>query len=196
MRALIIVDVQNDFTEGGSLAVSGGAEVAQRIAQYVHDEQQSYDLIVATADWHIDPGDHWAEAGQEPNFTTTWPVHCAAGSTGAAFHPDFAPALEYVTEIFRKGHYSAAYSGFEATSPDGDDLGLYCHQREVTQVDICGLATDYCVKATAIDAVDEGLQVRVLLDLCAGVAPESTAAARSEMAELGIDLVSHEVKIS
>ena len=189
MRALIIVDVQNDFTTGGALAVEGGSEVAQRIAQFVQSKHDSYGLIVATADWHIDPGEHWAEPGQDPDFATIWPVHCEAGTAGAAFHPDFAPALEFVTEVFRKGHYSAAYSGFEATSSDGDDLGLYLHQREVTEVDVCGLATDYCVRATAIDACDEGLHTRVLLDLCAGVAEVTTVAALAEMVELEIELV-------
>lgn len=189
MRALIIVDVQNDFTEGGALAVAGGTQVAADIARYVIEHHGDYDLVLATQDWHIEPEEHWVEEGEEANFSTTWPVHCAAGSEGAAFHPALAPALEFVHEIFRKGQYEAAYSGFEAASLEGDNLGLYLHERNVTAVDVCGLATDYCVKATAIDAVDEGFRVRVLAELVAGVAAESTAEALSEMRELDIEIV-------
>lgn len=187
-RALILVDIQNDFTEGGSLAVSGGAQVARDTAAYVERSHDAYAAIVATADWHHDPGDHWAAAGEEPNYVTTWPVHCAAGTEGASFHPEVTPALGRVDEVFRKGAHTAAYSGFEGTAPDGTSLADWLRARGVTEVDVCGIATDHCVRATALDANREGFATTVLLNLVAGVAPETTAAALDEMADAGVSI--------
>ncbi|MGB7447631.1 MAG: isochorismatase family protein [Ornithinimicrobium sp.] len=188
-RALVIVDVQNDFCEGGSMAVDGGIEVAGRISEYVVAHGSEYTAVAATADWHVDPGDHWSS---EPDFDSSWPVHCEVGTDGAQFRPELAPALEAVQAVFRKGEYVAAYSGFEGSvAIDGETVQLAAWLRDagVEQVDVVGIATDHCVRATALDAAMEGFDTRVLLDLTAGVAPETTAAALERMSEEGIVLV-------
>lgn len=182
-RALIAVDIQNDFCEGGSLAVDGGGRVAASVAELV--TSGDYAITVSTRDWHIDPGDHFAD---EPNFETTWPVHCAADTDGAAYHPNFLPAVEHLDAEFRKGNYDAAYSGFEGTAADDATLAEWLRKRGVTEVDVAGLATDHCVKATALDAVDHGLTTQVLLNHCAGVMPETTAAAIDEMRAKGVTI--------
>lgn len=183
--ALVIVDVQNDFCEGGSLAVEGGAEVAGRISTYVGSGLGGYAHVVATADWHVDPGDHWSA---DPDFTNSWPVHCEVGTPGADFHPNLAPALERVETVFRKGEHEAAYSGFEGATEDGTGLADWLRERGVETVDVVGLATDYCVRATALDAVRAGLTTRLLTDLAAGVAPESTQATLTELAGAGVQV--------
>jgi nicotinamidase/pyrazinamidase len=180
MRALIIVDVQNDFCEGGSLAVTGGAEVARKVTDLlVHHD---YDHVVATKDWHIDPGDHFSE---HPDYRDSWPPHCVVGTPGVDFHPALDPAA--VEAVFHKGHYSAAYSGFEgAIEEDGTTLADWLRARDVDAVDVVGIATDYCVKATAADAVAAGFTTRVLLDLTAGVAPTTTAEAVDALRDSGV----------
>lgn len=184
-RALIITDVQNDFCEGGSLPVEGGIAVASRIAEHVTERGGDYDVIVATADWHYDPGDHWAD---EPDFRNSWPVHCAVGTPGAEFRPELGPALDRVEAVFRKGHYTAAYSGFEGhTEVEGRKVGLaaWLDARGVREVDVVGLTTDYCVRTTALDAVGLGLATTVLTDLCAGVARDTTDAAVLALRDAG-----------
>ena len=184
-RALVLVDIQNDFCEGGSLAVEGGAEVARRAAELVLAERDDYAVVVATADWHEDPGEHWAAEGTAPDFASSWPVHCAAGTDGAAFHPELEPALAHVDAVFRKGRREAAYSGFEGVSDDGAPLADWLRDRGITEIDVCGIATDYCVRATVLDGLREGFEVTLLEDLVAGVAPESTERALQEMTEAG-----------
>ena len=189
-QALIVVDVQNDFCEGGSLSVAGGARVASDIAVVLHHwtrkdpKAPAYDVVVATKDHHIDPGAHWSS---EPDFVDTWPVHCRVGTDGEAFHPNLDP--QPFDAIFRKGEHEAAYSGFEGRSSDGTPLAEWLRGHKVEQVDICGIATDHCVRATALDAVSNGFTTRVLLELCAGVAPDSTERALTEMRQAGISLV-------
>ncbi len=185
--ALLIIDVQNDFCEGGSLAVEGGAAVAQSLTRLCAANPDQWDYIVVTRDWHIDPGEHWAPPGTEPNMVTTWPVHCKADSHGAAFHK----ALEVVpAAIVSKGAHSACYSGFEGTDDaTGDTLAQWLSARDVTHVELVGLATDHCVAATAHDAVSAGLHVTVRLSHCAGVDATTTAAAIETMAAAGITLV-------
>jgi nicotinamidase/pyrazinamidase len=184
MRALLIVDVQNDFCPGGSLAVSGGAAVAKAITTFLAGPAAAaYDCVAATQDHHIDPGEHFSA---EPDFVTTWPVHCAAGSAGAEFHPDLDTGR--IDEIFRKGEYAAAYSGFQGLSGDGSGLASWLAARQVTAVDIAGLATDYCVRATAADAMAAGLQTRVLLSLTAGVNVPTTRDAIDAMRAGGVTL--------
>lgn len=188
-RALIVVDVQNDFCEGGSLAVAGGARVAADIGSLLKvwsakgSDAPAYDHVVATKDHHIDPGDHWA---REPDFAKSWPVHCKVGTDGEAFHPNLDP--QPFDAIFLKGEYEAAYSGFQGRTVDGAGLADWLRSHGVTEVDVCGIATDYCVRATALDAVDAGFTTRLLVDLCAGVAPESTEAALTEVQEAGVRL--------
>ncbi|AXH94843.1 isochorismatase family protein [Ornithinimicrobium avium] len=187
-RALIIVDVQNDFCEGGALAVEGGTAVAAGVGEHLRAHGQDYSTVVATADWHIDPGDHWSA---EPDYRTSWPVHCRAGTPGAAFRAELAPALGHVQAVFRKGEHEAAYSGFEgATEEPGRRTGLaeWLREREVREVDVVGIATDHCVRATALDAVRKGFGTTVLLDLVAGVAPDTAQAALEELRAAGVTL--------
>jgi nicotinamidase/pyrazinamidase len=174
-RALLIVDVQNDFCEGGSLPVAGGAAVAEAITEHLSAHAGDYDLVVATRDYHVDPGGHFSDT---PDYRTTWPRHCLAGTAGADFHP--ALDTSRVDVVVSKGQRSAAYSGFEGTT-DGRTLDQVLTERGVVEVDVCGLATDHCVRATALDAARLGYTVRVLAPLCAGVALETTAAALDEL---------------
>ncbi|MFB9708282.1 isochorismatase family protein [Streptosporangium sandarakinum] len=180
-NALIIVDVQNDFCEGGSLAVSGGAEVAAAISR--HAAAHRYDHVVATRDFHVDPGPHFAA---EPDYVDSWPAHCVAGTPGAEFHPALDDSL--AEEVFSKGAHAAAYSGFEGAAPDGTPLGRWLADRGVDSVDVVGIATDHCVRATALDAAAGGLAVRVLLDLTAGVARPTTDAALARLRAAGVVL--------
>jgi len=181
-RALVIVDVQNDFCEGGSLAVVGGAEVARRISSHVAANHGAYAAIVATADWHDDPGAHFSD---HPDFVDSWPAHCRVGSDGALFHPAAEGAFEHVQAIFRKGHHSAAYSGFEGFTVEADrqvPLADWLRDRAIEQVDVVGIATDHCVRATALDAADEGFETTVLLDLTAGVSAATVSTALAQLA--------------
>jgi len=186
-RALIVVDVQNDFCEGGSLAVHGGAEVAFRIGVLLHHwshqdpKAPDYAVAVATRDHHIDPGDHFS---RDPDFVNSWPPHCVVGSDGEAFHPNLDP--QPFDAVFLKGEHQAAYSGFEGRTADGDGLADWLRKHEITDVDVCGIATDYCVRATALDAASHGFSTRVLQRLCAGVAPETSAKAVAEMQQAGV----------
>jgi nicotinamidase/pyrazinamidase len=184
VRALLIVDVQNDFCEGGSLAVAGGTDVARKISDLLARDASGYGHIVATKDFHVDPGGHFSA---HPDYADSWPPHCVAGTPGADFPPQFDSAP--VEVVFRKGQRSAAYSGFEGTADDGTALAEWLHARGVDAVDIAGIATDYCVRATAADAIRHGFTTRVLLDLTAGVAPESTASAVEQMRAEGVEIV-------
>jgi nicotinamidase/pyrazinamidase len=179
--ALAIVDVQNDFCEGGSLAVVGGAAVARGITAYLRDHGSEYAAIVATRDRHIDPGAHFSPS---PDFVDSWPQHCVPGTAGAEFHPDLDTDL--VQAVFDKGEYAAAYSGFEGTSESGESLAYWLRGHGIRTVHIAGIATDYCVRASALDAVREGFSVTVLADLTAGISPESTDAALTEMRDGGV----------
>ena len=186
-RALIVADVQNDFCEGGSLAVHGGAEVALHISELLHKEQEAdpgerrYDVVVATRDHHIDPGSHFSP---KPDYVDSWPPHCVVGTDGAAFHPNLDP--QPFDAIFLKGEYQPAYSGFEGKSSDGRSLAQWLRDHRVTDVDVCGIATDYCVRTTALDAVQEGFRTRVLLKLTAGIHPRSCEQAVRDLQSVGV----------
>jgi nicotinamidase/pyrazinamidase len=183
MRALIIVDVQNDFCEGGSLAVAGGAAVAGAISEHVAGGHHEYAHVVATKDFHVDPGSHFSD---HPDYVASWPPHCVAGTTGADFHPDLdSRAAE---AVFYKGAHAAAYSGFEGFDDSGTPLADWLRGHDVDSVDVVGIATDYCVHATAADAARAGFGTRVLLDLTAGVAPESTTKAIEDLRRAGVEL--------
>ncbi|MEU6470472.1 nicotinamidase [Streptomyces massasporeus] len=187
-RALIIVDVQNDFCEGGSLAVSGGADVAAAVTELIGQAAGSgYQHVVATRDHHIAPGGHFST---NPDYARSWPAHCVAGTEGVGFHPNFAPAVASgsIDAVFDKGAYSAAYSGFEGADENGTPLADWLRSRDVTEVDVVGIATDHCVRATALDAAREGFRTQVLLDLTAGVAQESTERALEELRAAGVEL--------
>ncbi|MDQ0677893.1 nicotinamidase/pyrazinamidase [Arthrobacter pascens] len=216
-RALIIVDVQNDFCEGGSLAVAGGADVAGAISEYVDAHHLEFDHIVATQDWHIDPGAHFSDT---PDFTDSWPRHCVAGTRGAELHPDLD--TEYIQAYFRKGQFAAAYSGFEGLlapedavptgdrqpgvlpaggdpavtadsaetyAPSDDAIGLddWLQSHDVEDVVVVGIATDYCVMATSLDAVQAGYSVTVIRSLTAGIADDLEDAI-AEMELGGVDI--------
>ena len=183
MRALIVVDVQNDFCEGGSLAVDGGGDVARAITRYLQDGN-GYAHVVATNDYHVDPGSHFSD---QPDYASSWPRHCVVGTQGVRFHPDLD--ITRVEAVFRKGTHAAAYSGFEGVDDAGTPLGDWLREHDVDEVDVVGIATDYCVRATAADAARAGFATRVLLGLTAGVAPESTAKAIEEMNAAGVELV-------
>lgn len=184
-RALFIIDVQNDFTEGGALGVDGGAAVAAGVSALLAQHPLAYKYVFASRDWHDignDNGGHFARDAA-PDYVTTWPVHCVAGTAGAEYHP--ALTTDAVTFHIRKGQGKPAYSIFEGSTEDGQTLGALLSEHGVTHVDIVGLATDYCVRASTRDALEHGQHVRVLTDLVAGVAPESTATALAEMAHAG-----------
>jgi nicotinamidase/pyrazinamidase len=180
-RALVIVDVQNDFCEGGSLAVQGGAAVAAAISDFLKHE--TYAHVVATRDHHVDPGDHFSDS---PDYITTWPRHCVVGTPGVAFHPSLETTP--IDAVFDKGERSAAYSGFEGHDASGHDLASWLRSHDVNELDIVGIATDHCVRATALDAAREGFTTRVLVDLTAGVSPETTEKALAELRAAGVNL--------
>ncbi|MCX5397312.1 isochorismatase family protein [Streptomyces sp. NBC_00102] len=186
-RALIVVDVQNDFCEGGSLAVAGGADVAAAITDLIGEAQAGYRHVVATRDHHVDPGDHFSAT---PDFEHSWPVHCVAGTEGVGFHPNFAPAVASgaIDAVFDKGAYAAAYSGFEGLDENEVGLAQWLRDHGVTEVDVVGIATDHCVRATALDAAREGFTTHVLLDLTAGVAAPTTVRALEELRAAGVEL--------
>lgn len=183
MRALVIVDVQNDFCEGGALPFRGAAAVARAISHYLAGDHD-YGHVVATRDCHVDPGNHFSE---NPDYVTSWPPHCIAGSPGADFHPDLDTAA--VEAVFAKGAHDSGYSGLEGVDDTGTPLPDWLRQRHVDAVDVVGIATDHCVRATAEGAVRAGFSTRVLVDLTAGVAPKSTAAALDAMRSAGIEVV-------
>jgi nicotinamidase/pyrazinamidase len=178
-RTLIVVDVQNDFCEGGSLPVAGGAAVAVAISARIREG--GYAHVVATRDHHVDPGAHFSAT---PDYVDTWPVHCRVRTPGASFHPDLDVAG--IEAVFDKGARGAAYSGFEGAEPGGAGLRDWLAARDVTDVEVVGIATDHCVRATALDAVKAGFSTTVLLDLCAGVAPATTAAAIETLRAAGV----------
>lgn len=185
-RALIVVDVQNDFCEGGSLAVTGGADVAAAITDLIGEAQAGYRHVVATRDHHVDPGSHFSA---QPDFEHSWPAHCVAGTEGG-LPPQFRPGGRFRRNRcgVRQGAYAAAYSGFEGVDENGVGLAQWLRDRRVTEVDVVGIATDHCVRATALDAVREGFATHVLLDLTAGVAAASTGRALEELRKAGVEL--------
>jgi nicotinamidase/pyrazinamidase len=180
-RALIVVDVQNDFCEGGSLAVAGGASVASSISGLLADGGP-WDHVVATKDYHVDPGAHF---GNPPDYVDSWPVHCVVGTAGVDFHPDLT--ADRVEAVFTKGEHAAAYSGFEG-SAEGVGLAAWLKDRGVTDVDVVGIATDHCVRATALDAAREGFNTTVLLDHTAGVAQSTVDTALASLKAAGVRL--------
>lgn len=181
-RALVVVDVQNDFCEGGSLAVAGGAAVAAGISALLAGAD--YPVVVATRDAHRDPGDHFSD---QPDYVDHWPAHCVVGTPGAEFHP--ALDTQRIDAVFDKGAYQAAYSGFEGATADGTGLADWLRRHDVDAVDVVGIATDHCVRATALDAASEGFATTVLLDHTAGVAPGTVSDALEEMRAAGVTLL-------
>lgn len=181
-RALVIVDVQNDFCEGGSMGVAGGGAVAEGISTALRQQPERWDHVVATKDYHIDPGGHF---GDPPDFVDSWPPHCKVGTEGAEFHPQLA--TDRIEAIFTKGEYDAAYSGFEGTHGD-TGLAAWLRTHDITEVEVAGVATDHCVRATALDSAAEGFPTTVMLDLTAGVSPDTVDRALSQLRDAGVHL--------
>ena len=186
-KALFIVDVQNDFTEGGALGVAGGDAVAERITAFLATHAGDYAVIVASRDWHDAEGDNGGHFHPEPDFVDSWPVHCVSGTDGAEYDPGLN--IGAVTHHVKKGQGIPAYSLFEGITDDGVGVAHLLEEHGVVDVDVVGLATDYCVRASALDAIEHGRHVRILTDLVAGVAARSSDAALAELAHAGADLV-------
>jgi nicotinamidase/pyrazinamidase len=187
-RALLVIDVQNDFCEGGALAVSGGAAVAGKISKFLETSQ--YDLVIASRDWHSPIGNnsgHFADVGSEPNYKSTWPVHCVAETDGAAYHPNLN--TELVGEHIFKGQGENGYSIFEGVTSSGQSFAELLKTHQIDEVDVVGIATDHCVLASALDSKNHGLKVRVISSLTAGVSEVTTEAAIDQMIDSGIEVV-------
>lgn len=183
--ALLVVDVQPTFCEGGALAVEGGNDVAAKVAELLAGEH-GYDLVVTTQDWHIDPGDHFSD---EPDFVDTWPPHGVAGTAEAELHPALDPVTDRIDARVRKGMHAAAYSGLEGVDNDGRTLNDLLSSAGVHEVDVVGIAFDHCVRATAMDAAANGYATTVIEGLSASVAPETEAAARTQLADAGVEVI-------
>lgn len=187
-KALLVVDVQNDFCEGGSLAVSGGAAVAKKISEYLNSAD--YDLVVASRDWHDSDNNnsgHFADASSDPDYKNSWPVHCVANSEGAKYHPNLD--LNLIQAHVYKGQGAHGYSAFEGVTEDGGTLEQLLKNENINQLDVVGIATDHCVLASALDAKKLGLSVRVISSLTAGVSPESTEQAIDSLIDSGVEVV-------
>ena len=182
-RALIVVDVQPTFCEGGELAVEGGNKVASDVAAYVRDHRSRYALVVTTQDWHIDPGPHFSDT---PDFVDSWPPHGVAGTPNAELHPALADLN--ADAAVKKGQHSHGYSGFEGEDPDGRTLEEVLQEWGIQSVDVVGLAESHCVKHTALDAARLGFATRVLTDLTIPVTPDQGTQARAELTAAGIEL--------
>ncbi|HWV49284.1 MAG TPA: isochorismatase family protein [Microbacterium sp.] len=189
-RALLIVDVQNDFTEGGALAVAGGDAVAAAVSELLAERAGDYDVIIASRDWHDAEGDNGGHFAAEPDFVDTWPEHCVAGTPGADYDPLLA--TDAVTHHVRKGQGKPAYSMFEGISDAGETVAEILTEHGVLTADVVGIATDHCVRATALDAIAHGVHVRILAGLIAGVGADSSTAALAELAHAGAELVEEE----
>ncbi|SMX68876.1 nicotinamidase/pyrazinamidase [Brevibacterium aurantiacum] len=182
-KALLIVDIQNDFTEGGALGVNGGDRVAEEVTRYVDTHADEYDAIIASRDWHDADSDNGGHFSQDPDFVDTWPVHCVADTEGAAYDPLLS--VDAITDHVRKGQGTPDYSAFQGTTEAGEHLGDLLTRLTIAEVDVVGIATDHCVRATVLDALKGGWSVHVLQDLIAGVGPDSSTVALSEMDAAG-----------
>ncbi len=186
-KALFVIDVQNDFCEGGALACQGGAQVAASITAYLKTSKSDYDFVIASRDWHTPlslNGGHFPTQGNEPDFVSTWPLHCIAGESGADYHPNLDASL--IDIHIKKGQGQPGYSIFDGITDTGEKLQELIQRLGITEVDVVGIATDYCVRASALDANNSGLEVRVITSLTAGVSATSTEAAIDELVDAGV----------
>jgi nicotinamidase/pyrazinamidase len=187
-KALLVVDVQNDFCEGGSLAVAGGAAVAKKISEYL--KSANYDLVVASRDWHDSDNNnsgHFAEVNTQPDYKTSWPIHCVANSDGANYHPNLD--VDLIQAHVLKGQGAHGYSAFEGVTEDGGSLEELLKQKGINDLDVVGIATDHCVLASALDAKKLGFGVRVISSLTAGVSADSTERAIDSLIDSGVEVV-------
>lgn len=189
-KALFVIDVQVDFCEGGTLACDGGAAVAAAITKHITQRRSEYDYVIASRDWHtpnsLNAG-HFPEPGEEPDFVNTWPLHCIAGERGAEYHPNLDSAL--IDIHIKKGQDANGYSIFDGVDESGTAFGELMTQLGISEVDVVGIATDYCVRASSLDANRHGIGVRVITSLTAGVSAKSIEAAIDEMVDAGIKVV-------
>ena len=186
-RALFVIDVQNDFCEGGALACQGGAQVASSITKYLQGNKSNYDKVIASRDWHTPDsanGGHFPAAGIEPDYVNTWPLHCSSGTPGAEYHLNLDSSL--VDIHIKKGQDQPGYSIFDGVTESGEKIQDLISRLDITEVDVVGIATDYCVRASALDAKKFGLDVRVITSLTAGVSAASTEAAIDELVDAGV----------
>jgi nicotinamidase/pyrazinamidase len=189
-KALLVIDVQNDFCEGGALACESGSSVAGKITSFLKVQKANYDFVIASRDWHT-PGQsndgHFAPFGTEPDFVSTWPIHCVADTFGAEYHPNLDQSL--IDIHIKKGQGANGYSIFDGTDEQGVPFPDLLKSLKVSKVDVVGIATDYCVRASALDAVSRNLDVTVITSLTAGVSAASVENAIDEMVDAGITVV-------
>ncbi|TAN35069.1 isochorismatase family protein [bacterium] len=185
--ALLAIDLQADFVQGGNLPVPNGLQVAAQIARHIRHFKTEYAFVVATRDYHEDPADHFSP---QPDYHATWPPHCVIGTLGAAFVPPIANLVreKLIQTVVSKGRHAAAYSGFEGLDPRGHHLVDVLKEARIDHIDVCGIATDYCVRATALDARKNAFQVRVLVNLCAAVNEATGQQAMDELKAAGCQL--------
>lgn len=189
-RALFIIDVQNDFCEGGSLGVAGGAACAAAITEFLRERSGDFDLVIASRDWHEGGGDnggHFALPPSSPDFASSWPVHCVAGTRGADYHPNLDTS--FIDVHIEKGQGRPSYSIFEGVSPSGRALTELLEEHSVSEITVVGIATDYCVLASALDAKASGRPVTVITALTAGVSADSSEKAIAVMVDAGCRVV-------
>ena len=192
MKTLIVVDAQYDFIEGGTLAVPGGFKVTEDIANLIHT--QRYEMILFTQDWHIDPGSHWSD---NPDYIDSWPVHCKAETTGASIAEAIMWSVRsrasrsesLILNTFKKGQYAASYSGMDGIDSNGTGLLTWLNAFNVSEVEVVGIAYDYCVAATALDLAGEGIKVTVLKDFTASVHPNKDDETTTKLESAGIEIV-------
>ncbi len=189
-KALLVIDVQNDFCEGGALACEGGAAVASKISSFIRDHKAHYEFVIASRDWHT-PNDsndgHFPPAGVQPDLVRTWPLHCIAGTSGAEYHTNMDQSL--IDIHIKKGQSANGYSIFDGITDQGDSFEEVLQKHAITEVDVVGIATDYCVRASALDSAKHGLSVKVISSLTAGVSAESIERAIDEMVDAGVTVV-------
>lgn len=183
VRALLVIDVQNDFCEGGALPVAHGAEIARRITQFIRQRVGTYELILASQDCHVEPKGHFSS---KPDFVFSWSIHALKGSYGSQLHQALDSSL--IDHVIYKGEYKGAFSAFEGITSAGEYLLELLERREIEVVDICGIATDFCVLHTALDAIDSGFPTTVFLDLIGGVSEQGSIDALEELQSRGVNL--------
>ncbi|HEY6365549.1 MAG TPA: nicotinamidase [Candidatus Binatia bacterium] len=182
--ALIVVDVQNDFCPGGTLAVKEGDQVVPVLNRYIDQFIKAGLPIFATRDWHPEKTSHFITGGG------AWPPHCIQGSQGAQFHPDLKLPPDTVVVSAGMGSDEDGYSGFLGRDDSGVKLVDLLRQRGIERIFVGGLATDYCVKHTVLDGLKEGLEVVLLTDSVRGVnlKPGDSASAIEEMLRAGAEV--------
>lgn len=189
---LVVVDVQNDFCEGGALGVPGGTALAAEISVFLDKKAHLFSAVVASKDWHTaesDNGGHIATSGDEPNFATTWPEHCIANSWGAEYSASLD--TELIHHHLKKGQGSPGYSAFEGVDQLGNTLHSILDKAGVRSLAIVGIALEHCVAATARDAIEKGYEVVILASLCASIDSIRAAQVLDDLVDRGVRVLNH-----